>query len=462
MYEAEERNIRIAAAGDAMLSHRLSVYREERFLRLAEVLRGADASVCNLEMPIHSLDMAHMLAEGSYGTSHPDTASELKWMGFNMVSTASNHVFDFGAPGMLASREKLDEAGMVHAGTGRNLSEARSAAYLDTARGRVALLGAASSFPEWARAGEQRHDFAGRPGVSFLRYETVHTLDERAFTEFQRLNAGLGFERVAEAQKRGGHRGTAGADEMYFQPTTKLINGEEFPGVKFVKGTQFGSKTTAHKPDLDDILRWVRDARRQADWVVFNLHAHEGPFPVPGDTRSVGPAGVRDVPADFMVECAHACIDAGVDVFVSHGPHQVRGIEIYKGRPIFYSLGEFIFQNETVLRWPADSYRHYGLDNSATPADYNDARTGGGKKGFPANPDYWRSVVPVCEFKGGKLDTIELYPIDLGHGKSRTTRGRPLLAEGPIAERVIQDLQKLSQPYGVEIGRVGDKWVIQA
>jgi hypothetical protein len=96
LYESEEGNISIATAGDAMVSHPLSIYREERFLRLAEVLRGADASVCNLEMPIHSLDLPHLLAEGSYAASHPDTARELKWMGFNMVATASNHVFDFG------------------------------------------------------------------------------------------------------------------------------------------------------------------------------------------------------------------------------------------------------------------------------------------------------------------------------------------------------------------------------
>ncbi len=45
-------------------------------------------------------------------------------------------------------------------------------------------------------------------------------------------------------------------------------------------------------------------------------------------------------------------IDAGADVFVGHGPHVLRGIEIYKGKPIFYSLSNFIFQNETVLRMP--------------------------------------------------------------------------------------------------------------
>ena len=461
LYEAEEGTIRIAAAGDAMVSSPLSIYREERFLKLAEVLRGADAAMCNLEMPIHDSDLAPMLAEGSYGMAHPQTAHELKWMGFNMVSTASNHVFDFGPPGLLASQDKLKEAGVVYAGTGRNLSMARCANYLDTARGRVALLAAASSFPEWARAGDQRHDYQGRPGLSFLRYETVHTLDERAFKEFQRLNAGLGFERVNEAQKRGGDRGNAGANEMYFNPSTKLINGEEFPSVKFVQGTEFGSKTHCFKPDLEDILRWVSDARRQADWVIFSLHGHEGPLPVPGDTRSVGPAGVREVPADFMVEFSHACIDAGVDVFVGHGPHQVRGIEIYKGRPIFHSLGEFMFQNETVPHWPADSYRHYKLDARHTPADYNDARTGKGTKGFPANPNYWKSVVPVCQFAGNKLSAIELYPIDLGYGKSRTQRGRPLMATAPIADEVINMLKDTSKPYGVEIGKDGDHWVIR-
>jgi hypothetical protein len=39
-----------------------------------------------------------------------------------------------------------------------------------------------------------------------------------------------------------------------------------------------------------------------------------------------------------------------------HGPHVLRGIEIFKGKPVFYSLGDFIFQNETLLRLPAENY----------------------------------------------------------------------------------------------------------
>ena len=51
-------------------------------------------------------------------------------------------------------------------------------------------------------------------------------------------------------------------------------------------------------------------------------------------------------PPDFLVQFAHWSIDQGCDLTAGHGPHYVH--EIYKGRPIFYSLGNFIFQNETV------------------------------------------------------------------------------------------------------------------
>ena len=61
---------------------------------------------------------------------------------------------------------------------------------------------------------------------------------------------------------------------------------------------------------------------------------------------------IASLPADFLVTFARAMVDAGADIFVGHGPHVLRGVEIYKGKPILYSLGDFIFQNETLLRLP--------------------------------------------------------------------------------------------------------------
>jgi len=67
----------------------------------------------------------------------------------------------------------------------------------------------------------------------------------------------------------------------------------------------------------------------------------------------------------------------------------------------------------------------------------------------------------VCQFKAGKLAAIELYPIDLGFGKSRTQRGRPLLAAPPLAEEIIENLRRLSQPYQTEIVSEGGRWLIR-
>ena len=95
-------------------------------------------------------------------------------------------------------------------------------------------------------------------------------------------------------------------------------------------------------------------------------------------------APTRAVPADFIPIFARAVVDAGADVFVGHGPHVLRGVEVYKGKPILYSLSNFIFQNETLLRMPADSYEQYSLDDDvAQPSDYLDARYDKDRRSFP-------------------------------------------------------------------------------
>lgn len=68
-------------------------------------------------------------------------------------------------------------------------------------------------------------------------------------------------------------------------------------------------------------------------------------------------------------------IDAGADVVAGHGPHVLRGIEMYTGRPMFYSLANFIFENGLVELQPADSYELLGLDGDSLPSDYFSKRS---------------------------------------------------------------------------------------
>lgn len=51
-------------------------------------------------------------------------------------------------------------------------------------------------------------------------------------------------------------------------------------------------------------------------------------------------------PNQIQVNFAHAAIDAGADVVIGHHPHWIQPIEVYQGKPIFYSLGNFVFDQE--------------------------------------------------------------------------------------------------------------------
>ena len=99
----------------------------------------------------------------------PEFIKDLQWLGFNIVACANNHAHDFSENGVLTNIRYLDEARMFHAGTGRNLAEATAPAYMDTPKGRVALISATTSGQPNMRAGEQRRDVKGRPGTNFIR-----------------------------------------------------------------------------------------------------------------------------------------------------------------------------------------------------------------------------------------------------------------------------------------------------
>ncbi|MDH3446326.1 MAG: CapA family protein, partial [Deltaproteobacteria bacterium] len=230
-------------------------------------------------------------------------------------------------------------------------------------------------------------------------------------------------------------------------------------GNRYVLGEGFSISTQPNERDLQDNLRWIREARRQADWVVVSAHCHEfgGPSLLTASTRAE-----LEETADFMRTFAHRAINEGADVFVGHGSHFPMGIEIYNDKPIFYSVGNFVFQNETVGFFPADAYERFDLDLRATPSDFLDARTSGGKKGHPSDPAYWENMFPVCEFNRNKLEIIRIHPIDQGFGRPRPQRGRPLLAEADVATRVLDRVTRLSQRYGTKISRRDGVGIIKA
>jgi poly-gamma-glutamate capsule biosynthesis protein CapA/YwtB (metallophosphatase superfamily) len=447
LYEAEAGDITLAFAGDAMINRRLSPFREPHFLGLVELLRAADASIVNLEQLFHEGDMSWSGTEThSFQVSDPANLRELQWMGFDAVSTAMNHAYDYNEAGFLATLAQCKACGLPQAGGGMNLGESRAPAFVDTARGRVALLATCSTFGADARAGDGRPDFPGKPGINGLRHERVQCVPRETFSALQTLKQGLRYdEQEANARLFAPHMAKAYDEEQELH----------LFGQTFRVAETFGQETACNADDLRGICNWIRGAAKAADWVVYSVHYHESGFV--GDYHG----GSRVPPPDFLIEFAHAAIDRGCHVVTGHGSHFLRGIEIYNGRPIFYSLGNFIFQNETVQRVPPPGYALQHLGNGDTPGDWGMARSGDGEYGFAADPVFYQTIVPVCEFRRGVLAEIRCYPVDLGFGKPMSQRGRPLLASGESAQAILTWLQAVSRPYGTAIAIEGDIGIIR-
>lgn len=95
-------------------------------------------------------------------------------------------------------------------------------------------------------------------------------------------------------------------------------------------GTPVRIRTFAHPDDLRGLLDDVAQARQLADAVVVSFHW-----------------GIHFVPAqlaDYQRAVAHAAIDAGADLILGHHAHILKGIEVYRGKAIFYSLGNFVIE----------------------------------------------------------------------------------------------------------------------
>lgn len=114
--------------------------------------------------------------------------------------------------------------------------------------------------------------------------------------------------------------------------------------------------------DVEQIIRRVREARGLSDLVIISIPAHEQ-------------GASKKEPAAFLPQFAHKLIEAGTDLVVGHVPHLFRGMELFNGKPIFYSLGNFIGQHELEPRFPAEGYERFRTDLTLAPGAVHQKRT---------------------------------------------------------------------------------------
>ena len=418
--QANNEIFSMALTGDAIITRKLSVYKEPPFLEMIKLIRSADVAFTNFEMLLHNYEPYPMhKSGGTYMRAEPFLAKELIWAGFDIVSTANNHTGDYGTEGMRLTLKYLNDYGLINSGAGESLEEAREAKFIETSKARVALISCASTFPDHSRAGTSRGDTNSRPGLSPLRFSTEFIVTKENFDNIKKLKKDIETSKFSRDNENSSSR----------------IN---YSGRNYKVGKENAIITKTNKKDLKEIERVVECSIHMADYTIVSIHAHES------DQK-------KSIPAKFLIEFSRKMIDAGADVVVGHGPHVLRGIEIYKGKPIFYSLANFMFQNETLLRVPEENYARYNLGNEAQIHDWNSKRYANDTRGFPTEREIWESVIAIPKWKKGSLFKVELYPISLGFRAKRTVRGRPMLANKILCKKIINDLIERSKPFGTKI-----------
>lgn len=187
--------LRLALTGDSILQRRLLSRMNAVVCPLFDLIRGADVAFTNLEvLPNDYRGDPALESGGSHFGAPAWVLDELQEAGFGLFAAATNHCLDYSISGLLLSMEAMDRRGLAYAGVGRNLEDARRAAYVTHPHGTVALLSCSSTFAKGQEASSQRPDMPGRPGLNPLRYAAMHEVTAEQLAVVRQLADQLGLE----------------------------------------------------------------------------------------------------------------------------------------------------------------------------------------------------------------------------------------------------------------------------
>lgn len=425
-----ETDMKIIAAGDAIIGRRI----QEDFKGYEELcpyIMGANAAFFNLETTLNEEGECPAAAQsgGTYIRTTPKVLPDLARFGFNMTTFNNNHAFDFSVEGFHSTLEALEASDFVHAGAGRTLGEAAKARYLDTGAGRIALISVNTNFTPDMMAGEQNSRVPGRAGINGIRIEKYVRVTEREFAFVKELadKTGINVSKIITTK------------EGYYKPTKE--NEEMLGDLKFVLGDRCEYVMEMNRTDVERVKREIYEAQLQADYIMISVHSHQ----LSGEAK--------ENPSQFLIDFAHECIDAGAHAIIGHGPHLLRPIEVYKGCPIFYSLGDFILQLYNIEFAPSEFFAKVGVPDNSTVHDLLKTRSKDFTVGLMTDPRMFLNVLPTWEVKDGKMTKLRLVPVMGSMDGNKSEIGLPRLTS---PDKVVEYLGKMSEPYGVKLTAAPD------
>ena len=213
---------------------------ENIFSDVTEIIAQADFRILNFECPIVNGECRPIEKNGPCLKTTKNSLKPIVDAGFNVVTLANNHFYDFGDKGITDTIDELDKLNIAHVGGGKNLNISSEILFLQKGGKKLAIINCCE------------HEFS------------------------------------------------------------------------------IATENTAGCNPLNPINQWyaIQKARNTADYVIVIVHGgHE----------------MCQLPSLRMKETYHFFIDSGADAVINHHQHCYSGFEKYKGKPIFYGLGNFCF-----------------------------------------------------------------------------------------------------------------------
>lgn len=158
--------------------------------------------------------------------------------------------------------------------------------------------------------------------------------------------------------------------------------------IEYQPGTPAKVLTYADKSDLAAMLADVERAKEMADVVAVSFHW--------------GLHHVEAMIAMYQQEIAHAAVDAGADVILGGADHVVKGIEVYRGKVIYYGMGDFVLDTplteKTETAWRKMKHKIYNLRYDP---EYH---------AYPFPPESRNHFIGKCSFEQGQLTRAAYVP----------------------------------------------------
>lgn len=459
---------------------------------LLNIIRDADLAVGDLENEIYDFDN---FGHAGFNLATKEVADDWALMGIDMVSRANNK--DQRAPGIWENFRQVERVGIVHTGVAHSLPEARLARYFGTTKGLAGMVGIYSKggtdqafgggpftyvtagqlaqvkamketmlarrnevevpiqtlpdaegsvnvFGVTFKLGPKPEVEAPRPATRRLLYDTPSGPPDGISNALRvTLFNGVTSDQMAQLRAIANDTGT-GSDLSAFGTQFRVM---DRPG-------EFSFEMNAQ--DRKEILTQIRTGKQASDIMVSNMHWHQNRYAFQAYSYD-------HFPADFEIKFAHDAIDQGDDVFIAEGVHTIKGVEIYKGKPIFYGISNFMFQSAIMPlgkgKYPAVPGEKPRANDDVRPPGHPTKEAGPDEivgehevQGFFQLKPNMEALLAYSHFESGKLAEVRIYPVDLGlTPRPGSQFGIPKRPTPEVAKKILGEVVEYSKPFGTKI-----------